>query len=191
MSQIDNEAQAVCIFYNAPKFTQFINALRPFTKRINTNYIMIESDGKKIIGYACDGYRFAVQVYSGECTVVKPFRTYLLPPRINPEKDDGPVKLFQQANGDALLYFNGIYLTTKKPNAPMDFHKLYESLQVNIEQKIAVNRTYLREAAVSLYSSDRLGSKDNVVIEIGGSNKPVKLSNGENERYIMPIRMRD
>lgn len=180
-------SKKVCTFFEPAVFTAFMTALRPFAKSERTNYILVESDGNAVVGYACDNHRLATQVYSGPADIDAPFKAYISPLRINPNRDDGPVSII--LDGDyAIVHFNGVELRTHQPEAPMDFVKARDSLSTEVASSITVNRMYLRDAVQSLYIPGH--GRDYVRLSIAGPLKHLLLTNGANERYILPVRDR-
>lgn len=182
--------KTLCYFKDSFYFTHFMKSLQPFITKQN-NYMLLEStDGETVIGYACDNVRFAKQVYPDYVSIMEPFSVYLSPMSIYPKKNEGNVKLSMDANGYAVIEFGTIKLQNSQPQTPLDFHKLYECVQKTIIENVALDRKRLQETVQSL-KSPYPGLGDGVSIEFQGPLNPVKIVNGANERYIMPVRFPD
>lgn len=179
--------KTLCYFKDSFYFTHFMKSLQPFITKQN-NYMLLEStDEETVIGYACDNVRFAKQVYPDYVSIMEPFSVYLSPMSIYPKKNEGSVKLSMDDDGNAIIEFGTIKLQNSQPQTPLDFHKLYECVQKTIIENVALDRKRLQETIQSLKSPySRL---DNYVsVEFQGPSNPVKIVNGANERYIMPVR---
>ena len=182
------ELKTLCYFKDSFYFTHFMKALQPFISK-QTNYMLLEStDCNTVVGYACDNIRFAKQVYQDHIAVTEPFSVYISPMKIYPKKNEGNVKLSIDDNGNAIIEFGAIRLQNSQPQTPLDFHKLYDCVQKTTIESVALDRKRLQETVQSLKSPyPRLG--DGVAIEFQGPLNPIKIVNGENERYIMPVRL--
>lgn len=186
----------LCTFHDAAAFRTFINGLRAAAdtknnKNSGKDYILVEStDVARIEGYSCDGYRLHKQVCC-KVAVEAPFQAYLRIPPVFPRDAKSKVTLERGKDSVIITRFESICLLSVQPEEPIDFHKLYQSVQVEPGIRIGMNRNFIQEAAMSLFDGPNDFKAGPVILEVTDSPvEPIKLSRNGNERYLLPVRLR-
>lgn len=177
-------------------FSRMVDAVKNFTEKGEKNptlkdspqsyiYLRSSDDAPEVIATAVDGYRLA-QEHVPAIDIATPFSIAIKVPRITPTKNDGFVSIIQLDESTVAVKFGDIMLLSTQPECPMNTKELYHQLE-NKERPTCVrlNRAYLRDAVVSLYTPLR---KDVYISMARNPNDPIKLSVGRNERFVLPIR---
>lgn len=186
----------LCTFHDAAAFRSFINGLRSVADAKNNqkshrDYILIESTNVACVeGYSCDGYRLHKQV-CWDVTVEAPFQAYLRIPPVFPRDARSKVTLERGEDGVIITRFESVCLISEQPEKPIDFHKLYESVQIEPSIRVGMNRSFIQEAATSLFAGPKEYTFGPVILETTDNPlQPIKLSRNGNERYLLPVRIR-
>lgn len=212
-----NKTKTICKFKNPKSFGDFVNALQPFIGRDKPYFLLESTDGKTVVGYACDGYRFAKQVYENkDVSVTEPFSVYLPPLYITTTQQPAPIPcrgelqwtsylnldhiavvnnpvnvwsnvcIEKDEDGAIHLRVESITMEAVQPENPMDFHRIYETLQKPAITSTRLNRSFLADA-IDSFQKDPREAIDSVVVEMRGRLDALKISKGKNERYVLPI----
>ena len=190
-----NMEKVLCVMHPTT-FSHMVDAVKNFTEKGRNNptlkdsarsyiYLRSSDDMSEVLATAVDGYRLARE-HVAALDISEPFSVAIKVPRITPTKNDGFVRIIQLDDNTVAVKFGDIMLLSSQPDTPLDVEKLFHQLD---EQKhsaiVRLNRAYLRDEVVSLYTPV---CKDVYVAITDNPNDPVKLSVGNNERFVLPIR---
>lgn len=178
----------LCRFQNAKAFQVFVDALRSFVGE-KVDYLLVESTPEgNVVGFACDGPRFAKQVYDPDenaVTIYRPFSVYLRPVSIT-NVDNVSVTLFEDADGNAVLRYGDTVTKCKRPETPADFHTFYKKAREITVCDLDINRNLLEET-LRTFDDDTKNKRVNISVRRCGNKQMFSMRLGKNERYICPI----
>lgn len=182
----------LCTCLNPLDWNRFVDSLKPFIRndggRANSYIYISSSSHTSITGMACDGYRLAKQTLSS-VIVEEPFSVCIRPPRLRALPNDSVIDIIQMDDDTIAVCFGDVRFLTKHPEAKMDCAQLYQAVNDDRHIHIGLNRRYVRDAAISLYDGN---DQSPIILSTSGNPlKAVKFSKGDNERFILPVRIKN
>ena len=155
----------LCRFQNAKAFQVFVDALRSFVGE-KVDYLLVESTPEgNVVGFACDGPRFAKQVYDPDenaVTIYRPFSVYLRPVSIT-NVDNVSVTLFEIPSSDTETPLPSVNGQRLPPTFTRFIRRRVESLYAT---SISTG-TFSKRRCVPLTTTQRISASISASADVG------------------------